>query len=202
MNKKGFTLSELMISLAITVVIATFAGPTLTGLIPDKNKVQVLNCYKQAQDATAEILSTRGVYYKIDETEAVGLQLTAQPVVAPYNSDKFAGSNKYKNLLFDKLGIDENGLAVDGTVWTIVGDGKTPIEEYFITIDIDSKGKDCTFSDNCAHPDTFGFKVDKYGNILGNDPLSKAYLLNRNNFNDKKYDYNNAKKFISTSSSS
>ena len=45
MIKKGFTLQELLITLAIIGVVAAIVGPGIVGLMPSKSKAMYLKAY-------------------------------------------------------------------------------------------------------------------------------------------------------------
>ena len=68
---------------------------------------------------------------------------------------------------------------------------------YTITIDTKTTDDDCTY-DTCTSPekaDRFRFLVDQFGQVTGDDPLTKAYLANPNKLNSKTEDFAKAKEF-------
>ena len=56
MNKKGFTLAEVLIALAIIGVTAAITAPMLSSLMPDKHKAMVLKYYKTITDINKDLL--------------------------------------------------------------------------------------------------------------------------------------------------
>ena len=56
MKKTGFTVSEIVIALAVIGVIATFVTPMVARLFPDKNKAMVLKVHKTVQDINSALL--------------------------------------------------------------------------------------------------------------------------------------------------
>lgn len=181
MRKSGFTLAELIIALGIIGVASALIAPAITNLMPDKDKVIVLNCYNSLTAATENMLSDTGIYYQTISEQAdesvkytcEGLACTGKPFVYPYNSDKYQGAEKYKNILFDLLGIaDTNGLAPNKVQWTVNSDGSGG---YIVSIQIKStKGN------------TYKFSVDKYGTVLGADEKTEKYLKDPLDLRNKK----------------
>ena len=57
MKKTGFTLSELVITLAIIGVAAALVLPQVMNMAPDKYKVRVLNIYNDLYAATENLLN-------------------------------------------------------------------------------------------------------------------------------------------------
>ena len=66
MKKFGFTMPELIITLAIVGVAAAVAAPVIGNLMPDKNKLKAIECYNLVNAATEEFLSDEGIYYAPD----------------------------------------------------------------------------------------------------------------------------------------
>ena len=57
MKKLGFTLAEIMVALTIVGIIAAVAGPAVTNIAPDKNKVIYLDYYNKLGDTIQKALS-------------------------------------------------------------------------------------------------------------------------------------------------
>lgn len=105
MLKKGFTLQELLISLAIIGVVSAVALPSLMSIQPDKSKTLYIKTYNTLATQTSEILSDPSLYWddgynSAGEAESVGLYSDAQPLIAPYNNDNNCRSgNKFPAIL-------------------------------------------------------------------------------------------------------
>lgn len=73
MKKKGFTLSELIITLAIIAIAAALTLPALMNMIPDKHKVRIINTYNDLYAATQNILSADREYFKEKDVAGAGV---------------------------------------------------------------------------------------------------------------------------------
>ena len=69
MNKKGFTLAEVLISVGIVGVCAAILSPAIVNIMPDKNKTRVLQYYSEISNATVELLNDDSIYYRKLEFE-------------------------------------------------------------------------------------------------------------------------------------
>ena len=220
MKKLGFTLSELLAALAIIGVVSAITVPMVSGILPDKNKVNVLKVYKLVNDLNKDMLTNNGLYFQSGEVDdedipieqCIGLACTQKPVLPGYN-ETYAGMQKYARLLYEHLEGDEEGTSfadnqssfytVDGISWVvdnciIDGDGTEPDPFQMsctITVDFDKKSSspNCNFM-SCDKPDQFSFNVDTRGYLTGQDPLTRAYLTNPHKLNDKKKDFAEAKR--------
>lgn len=225
MKKRGFTLSEIIITLGIIGVVAAITTPMLTGLMPDKNKVQVLKVHKTISDITKDLLKNPYFYHDyIEEVPStfdikrIGLGAAFDfygDVYAGLKGDldltkykeKYHGLQKYCYLLSEQMELEEEVTennqkyffkTIDGVSWACEYDLKSEIVDdyryitptYFITVDLngEEQGLGISYPDS-KKPDQFKFLVDTYGNVTGNDPLTKAYLENPEKLNDKKKDY-------------
>ena len=64
MNKRGFTLAEVLISLGIVGVCAAILSPAIVNIMPDKNKTRVLQYYSAISNANVELLNDDEIYYR------------------------------------------------------------------------------------------------------------------------------------------
>lgn len=195
MKKFGFTLSEILLALAIIGVVSAITAPMVSGLFPDKDKVKVLKTYKLITDITNEMLEDRSLYFP---SSCIGLACTEAPSNPDYST--ISGNAKYAQLLAAHLelmtdAVVKTGNIVDfttqdGVYWLVTPD----TNGYSVLVDIDpseaGSNKTYTTSDT---PDRFQFAVDNNGRVTGVDELTKAYLANPYKINDKKKDYATAK---------
>ncbi|MBE7710526.1 MAG: prepilin-type N-terminal cleavage/methylation domain-containing protein [Cyanobacteria bacterium SIG31] len=215
MKKSAFTLSELIVALGIVAVISAIIAPMLDNIIPDKNKLKVIQNYNTINEINQKLLGDNGLYpikqvfdsngrFVIDESVS-GLANTDKPILE--SDTKYSGDGKYRNLVFEMLGVDSDKIdgkkatMNDGSVWEI--SDKAAVTWHYITIDINGEknGKNCSYGlltgtypniSQCAKPDVFKFSVDKDGNVYGADPLTRAYLLNPTDMHSKKKDFKKA----------
>ena len=207
MKKFGFTLAEIVVSLAIIGIIASITAPIVSNMIPDKNKVQVIKVHKILTDINKELLNDPSLYYKQPtppgDPHLKGLNQTGRVLREPLllNQDLYQGKSKYIALLAGEymktdamsppvIAQDsDNGsfVTIDGIEWVFTG--------FNFYIDLNENGENCSYnSSSCLRPDRFNFIIDPdTGNITGGDPLTRAYLANPENLNDKKADYKTAK---------
>jgi prepilin-type N-terminal cleavage/methylation domain-containing protein len=200
MKKPAFTLTELIIAIAIIGVAAALALPSMISIMPDGKKMKVIKYYNIINNTVEEILANPDLYHpywgydtnyepclKVDNKECVGLECV-----------DLANENKsiVGTILSEKLALEED-LHID------------PIpasEDFYYNIKISIKEKDteeeCSSSDingnNCKDfkdVNTFNFVITKEGDVRPdeNDYLLQAYLLDPHNTKDRKKDFEVAK---------
>ena len=200
--KRGFTLTEVLVTLGVIGVIAAIMAPMVSNLIPDKNKGMVIKYYKIITDTNTDLLGNISLYYS-DNSSWTGLDCTQQPMIAPYNGDaNYAGATKYAYMLASKLQLSvepekaETGsnvtfTTIDGVEWIV-----EPYNTTGYSIMIDLNGEDtpnCYFvEDACEKPDRYYFTVAVNGAVTGRDQLTQAYLANPMRLNDRKKDVKKA----------
>lgn len=192
MKKFGFTLMEVIIALGIVGVVAAISTPLLNNLIPDKDKIAVLKTYKIIGDINNEIKENKAVW---QEDQGINEGMGWAGVLTD--------GNDYPHLVYDQLNAVESSLSnsprgiqfdtVDGNHW-IVEDPDRGYGTIVVDLMNNKKGR-CTYSSNCRKPGRFRFIIDASTlNIKPGDPLTAAYIRNPGKLNDKKADYNTAKK--------
>ena len=70
MKKLGFTLSELLVAIGVVAVGAALVAPTISNIVPDKNKIKVINCYNKINEINQKLLNAPDLYtskYEYDE---------------------------------------------------------------------------------------------------------------------------------------
>ncbi|MBR6126412.1 prepilin-type N-terminal cleavage/methylation domain-containing protein [bacterium] len=131
MNKKGFTLAEMLISLGTIGVIAAITIPSIVGTLPCKSKINFLKAYGSFSSVIADITSDDDLYYyNIDACPNVNLTcinapLVAQPAPANVNNNFASARDKLARLVASRMNLTGNYNAAncsftttDGTVWT------------------------------------------------------------------------------------
>ena len=112
MLKKGFTLQELLISLAVIGVVSAVALPSLMSIQPDKSKTMYMKAYNTLTTQTGEIMDDSSLYWddgynSAGEAENVGLYSDARPSIAPYDNDNNCQfGNKFPAILSHRLNLN------------------------------------------------------------------------------------------------
>ena len=225
MKRFAYTLSEVLVTLTIIGVTAAMITPAITNIMPDKKKAIVLKKYVEIQNATQQALNDSR-YYRQDEenpeNKCIGLACTtrADASVIPEGEEpiNWEEDNKYQFVMQNLLGGTFERYAApnlffrtdDGVLYqvsrTVVNaqpnnnGGSTTTASTRISITLSNDyydGEPAAFSADNQNPRTFRFSVDTYGNVTGNDPLTRAYLMNPNKLNNKAKDLEQARKFLS-----
>lgn len=219
MKKTGFTVSEIVIALAVIGVIATFVTPMVARLFPDKNKAMVLKVHKTVQDINSALLDNTSLYYAQNNNGSATFFMNAENLtvmasdVHPgvgFNSTletfgrtpaNVSGSDKYLALLTDNLELMPDTLVNNEGVGSFrTRDGVSWIFNHLhFTIDVNGDADpNCSYSADCTRPDRYNFLINiNNGNVLPNDPLTKAYLSNPDKMNDKARDFAQAEDNLS-----
>ena len=223
MKKLGFTLSELLVAIGIVAVGAALVAPTVSNIVPDKNKIKVINCFNKINEINQKLLNAPDLYiskYEYDEDEknekdarkliyfgfadgGVPLRYKDNIILSQYYSE----NDKYKSLFSEMLTGErttgtinlENGSQIEIVDQTWDKNVNPYLTTIFITFDIDGKdkGKNCSYDGNkCKKPDIFKFKVDESGNVTAGDAMTDAYLTTIGKSNSQKDDKELAKKYL------
>ena len=216
MKKHGFTLAEVLIALGIIAVISALTAPSLTNLMPDKNKAKVIKLYSTLNSINQELLSNTSLYpgewsesdqdgtYACEGFDCTGYVLDPTLRGMVNNISELSLSSKYPNLLRTKLEISEGAdfenykdkhtfTTIDGVKW-IVEFGYEDQGGTFITFDLDSSddSPDCYYNKtDSKKPDQFYFQIEQTGKHTPNDPLTYYFIKNQK-LNNKKKDYEDA----------
>ena len=180
MKRFGFTLSELLISIAIIGVIAAFVAPAVSDLMPDKNKSKVLKYNAVINNFLIDTFNDPSQYN-------------------PNNGEGIVTVANFEAKLRTALEIDAStNKSPDGSLWTITQDVTTGT--YSLVVDVEpNNSTSVQYSANDKDPkdiDTFVLNIDKFGNVDAGDPLTQAYLRNSKKMNDKKNDFVSAEKIL------
>ena len=204
MKKIGFTLSELIVALGVVGVVSAMIVPLLGGLLPDKNKMNVVKTYGILSSVNAELLSDLSLNWSYDSKGnecSSGLTCDGTPYNSSYtDTNKYNSQYKYCYLFTDRLKLKETPVlassytftTADGTQWEMQL-ANSSASGFITTVKYDTDSKlNCTYSSKCKKPDKFQFYVKPNGKVYANDPLTNSYLNNRYKHNDRKNDLANA----------
>ena len=188
MKKNGFTLSELIVTLSIVAIGSVMVAPLVSNIMPDKNKVKVVNFYKQIGLAVDEMFNDETIYKPVKYYDT-----TSKKVV---NTIGLKAIGEFDTHLKNRLGIDSNGNGPENTHWEINRDQSGFFE---IIIDLDKNKEGCVYSKTtCSSPkevDKYCIIIDEYGGIRPSDNLTRAYLENPTVMNNIKADFKKAKNY-------
>ena len=218
MKKFGFTLAEILLSMAIIGVVAAITAPTLTNMMPNKNKMLTLKYQKMITEINAELLNNRSLYENGKFDKDYDYAQTRDESLLFLNKNgkeyKYLKENKYaylfmKNLTkendwqFSDLTSNPGGdftnkkvifKTADGIEWTIndtSGDG-TP-DSIGIDINGFEEGPNKYSATNIKSPDQFVFKIDSETGMAKcdekQDKITCRYLACPYYMNNKRLDY-------------
>lgn len=223
-KKKGFTLQELLITVAIIGIVAAICAPALVGMMPDETKSKYLKVYTTLSTLTAEILDDPSLYWttysNYGDPECSGLYCDDAPKIAPYDGDNdFSSLTKFPMILSKKLNlageVDKTGHSVDfytqdGVLWSFesqigsdldVPGYKVMLTHLIINLEPD-KNNSCSYSSDCINPNEFKFEIENDGGIKAADALGMVFLQNAVDLNSTKEDRALAAEVVSKAGSS
>ena len=200
MKRKGFTLAEILIALAIVGSVAAISIPMVHRIMPDKDKAIVLKVFKTVNEINDELINDPTMYrFNVDCQQHI-LQCSDRPLNLPDSDTIHNGNRKYPQLLSERLNLSDtiqaNGntytfTTSDGVDWSLSG---TATNGYTLTIDTNNpQREDCSYnSSSCKNPRKFSFQISNDAIITGSDPLTRAYLLNPDDLSDRNADLKKA----------
>lgn len=216
MKKFGFTLAEILITLGIIGVASALVAPTITNIIPDKNKVAIVKIYGELTKLNDQLLTNNGIYFtkytfnsstSMDEPACYGFGCADEPLTAPFNTSTYSGlEDKYPRLVAYHLSRNNSteyssfNCYDGGTTCMITSksDSSTfPKAGAIFTVKFNN-GKDCLYGDtDCKKPGKHQFYINTFGAVTPGDALTQAYLENPLQNSQRKKDYARAEELKS-----
>lgn len=207
MKKQAFSISELLITLAVIAVITVILLPGLVKMTPDKKKMTIINAHSKIVKTVEQILDDDSIYNCPEDSENEGFACQDKPDSVEFNDNIYSGDTKFEQIVAYKLGLKETNDSEDlkwkesnGSTWDFEKKGNNNSAYYIITIDTDGKkGSNKYYGENnTTKPDRFRFKVNNYGGVIGYDAMTEAYLRNSLKLNASEEDEKSAAKIAKT----
>ncbi len=209
MIKKGFTLQETLITLAVIGIVAALTIPAIVKLKPSDIKTKYLKAYNTLTNVTEDLLGDSSLYWQTynnaGQPRCFGLDCKSVPIDGSIPADirtAISGNTnqKYARLFAMKMhtvdGISCSGNTctfdtTDGVHWSITASGDT--HNISINTKPENADQNCTYSNDCTKPALFTFSISRDGNIQATDCLGTAFLMNPEKTSDISADLLKAK---------
>ena len=209
MKKIGFTLAELLVTIAIVGIVASITLASMHRIMPDKDKGMVLKAYKTLMDINKDILEDPSLYViggRINGTPTICnrvLACTERPLDPDTKYTGCEGANKYIRLVMDRMVIAQSisntnparFITSDGMEYRLQGTS-TNTNDIHYTLTLDTRNpsrQNCVYnSSTCPNPRLFTFNITPDGFIEPTDNLSRAYLMNPSDLSDRDADLQRA----------
>ncbi len=190
---KGFTLTELMVALAVIGIIVAVVTPAIMRTRPNKNKMMIKKAYYTTENIVSNLINDTSLYADMRDVCISGNEDVANGIYCAYGFDwdeevtyngvKFSGNNKFQRLFAEQLNVSkeiesnsEKFMTTDGIVWDFSdiqengwAAGTAPSENVrTLSIDVngveEDEGPNCYQAD-CANPEDFDrFRIDIQSN--------------------------------------
>lgn len=189
--KNGFTLAEILITLAIIGVISALVLPSLINSTPNREQIMLKKAYYLASRNINELINDEELYPERESETISGFSnvnindQTADGREAMFHGERYSGDSKFCNLFAARMNIrgnincgetvslDNGGnfQSADGIVWSMpIGNFNrgSEVNQSFQNIQIDvngTAGRNCFEGAGCTIPDRFTIQVNRLGRI-------------------------------------
>lgn len=189
---KGFTMTELMVALAVIGIIVAVVTPAIMKTRPNKNKMMVKKTFYTTEQIVSTLINDARLYpdmrelcYEDGYTEAEDFYCAwgfDYQNDVNYEGDTYGGGKKFRNLFVSRLNLNNNkteeGNSVyyttDGVKWDFSETlnswpkGKDSVEAAgtgTIIIDVNGEDEPNCLQQNCSDPDDFDqYRINVYVN--------------------------------------
>ena len=203
MNKKGFTLAEILIALGIIGVLSAILLPAFFRSKPNEEMLILKKSYYLMSRAVSEIINDDDFYPDDPEGDNYsGFSNTSS--VTYHGQNDIEGNEKFCKLVGAKINSVQTPFCTD---YYTLSDGIPAVGFHFTTpegagwilpinnfnrgsanstqsiyVDVNgNKGANCFAGSNgCTKPDRFEFKIDRWGKLSVDDELTRRYLSSTN----------------------
>ena len=200
---KGFTLAEILITLAVLGILAAIMLPTVTQARPNKHKSLFKKAYYVAERMVYELVNDEDLYPStsvtlgldnVSDVEYLGTHYGSASVENDKKS-KFCGLFARKvNTTSDTAQCDSvhstfantdsnkpSFKTTDGIAWYMPFTDFSGSGAETIRVDVNGEAKpNCAYSNTCPDPDRFEIRVVKDGKMFVNGTKEKEYLESNN----------------------
>lgn len=189
MNKKAFTLVEVLLAMAIVGIVAAVTANSLGNISANKTKLAFQNNYKHMNEVVNSIITDETIYPKIALSSYDDFGRMERVSMCNYDSEMFPKQflEHTKVIQQTKITGGYSFETTSGTFWVVVknpsiGGCSTPSagfdnSDYYITFDVNgiSEGTNCPYSGSslnsissgtCSNPDTFKFGLSSDGVVI------------------------------------
>ena len=131
---KGFTLSELMVALAVIGILVAIVTPTIMKTRPNKNKMMIKKTFYTTEQIVAPLINDARLYPDMREACEGGVETTDNYYCAwgfdaddavKYEGETYEGNTKFEGLFRSRLNVKTGTGAVfyttDGVKWDLSG---------------------------------------------------------------------------------
>lgn len=175
--KKGFTLTELMVALAVIAVLSAIMMPIMHKLRPNQDVLMVKRAFNLAQTVVSEMANDPRCYPQLSYDEQFIFENgKGYEECTAYNdpNEDDAGA-KFRAIFADIANIQDNGNSKDNMQWNFYSDlehadGSTNVCESNMYIKVD------TDRNNDKAHDTFEFRVCANGKIFIDEDDYDSYV--------------------------
>lgn len=206
-TRKAFTLSEIMVTLAVVAILASIMLPVINKTSPNKQKSLFKKAYYVAERMVYEIVNDEELYPSsstsvgldnVNKIEYLGQDFGSKDNEAKKKSKFCEIFAKKVNTSSDAVHCDASHSefaegpsfkTTDGVAWYMP---YTDFKESPQVIKVDVNGDtppNCTYSADCLNPDRFEIKVEKDGKMFVDGDKEKEYLTSNSLFKDVQKGY-------------
>lgn len=192
--KKGFTLAESLVTMAVIGVIAAILLPMLTRVTPNEEMIMLKKAYYLTGRIVTELINDDILYPETGNNATDGF---ANGTTVPYHNENHGDASKFCTLFAARLNVRTdrgvncanvgqgavNFTSQDGIRWSMPATAAFANGGWAnIIVDVNGvKRPNCAVAaqnNTCTKPDQFRIQVNQWGNIRVPDEATRRYLQN------------------------